>query len=173
MTGCRAPNISGEMMPANRSRMPWSPADLCLLSDLCNDGLPVRAIAHQLQRSATSVQGMLRKTQARVLRGRTVSVQLQLDPAARDALLIEAKGRAMTLNTFVRILVELMARSPAFLEKLLDLDRIERNEVEEPRLRKPDQGSQRTFIEVDPMGSSPPMLISAAFAPHLSGGISI
>jgi hypothetical protein len=117
-------------MPANRSRMPWNSDDLATLGDLAGDGIPIRSIAFRLQRSTASVQGMLKKTETKVLRGKTQALQVQLLPSAYAKLKEFAQARRLTVNTFCRVMLEVCSREPDWVDRLLDDMAPDRNEVE-------------------------------------------
>jgi hypothetical protein len=110
---------------------------------------------------------MARKIGLRVLRGPTVAMQVQIAPDAHVELKQIAKLRGVTPNTLARIVLELTARSPAFLAKLLDDDRIERNDHDEPLT------VVQNVVRPDDTGAlDPPMLTaSALLQPQLVGVI--
>jgi hypothetical protein len=107
-------------MPSRRDRHPWSHDDCTMLSDMVADGFPVKAIAAALHRSPDAVIGMSRKSGLKILRGKTLAFQVQVDLAAHAKLTELAKLRRVTPNTLCRIILELASRTPKFVADLLD-----------------------------------------------------
>jgi hypothetical protein len=154
------------MMPANRSRMPWNSDDLAQLDDMVRDGFPIPAIAFRLQRSRASVQGMVKKTTATLLRGKTETATVQLLPTAYEKLKEFARLRRMTMNTFCRVVLEICSREPDWVDRLLDDMSPERNDVEEPlALEEPNNAKHnKPRVEVVPIENAPPMLTASALS---------
>jgi hypothetical protein len=108
------------MVAAARSRMPWSDADIALLSDLICDGYTRKAVAAQMGRSINAITAMAKKLGLTVLRGETREIVVALKPEAILRLRESAEPRALTLNSFCRVVLEIAAREPAWLDRLLD-----------------------------------------------------
>jgi hypothetical protein len=143
------------------------------------DGYPVKAIAHALGRSVNGVTGMCRKAGLRVLRGKTIAVQIQLLADCHASLTKKAKARGMTLGTYIRLEAELIDRSPAFEAKLLDLDRVERNldaadAVSDDLTAVCTSGTNSTMpalVKVVPNANGPPVKAVSRLSPELLGSI--
>jgi hypothetical protein len=74
---------------------------------------------------------MARKVGLKVLRGKTIAVQLQITEAAHHRATSVAARRYVSVPTLLRVFVELALANEAFLVKLLDDDMVERNAADE------------------------------------------
>jgi hypothetical protein len=101
---------------------PWTPDDLCTLSDALADGFPRRAVAQKLGRSVHAVQGMARKIGIRIRRGPTVAYQIQLDHEINHYLALIARRHGVTIPTMIRLMAEVATRTPVWIEQLFDVD---------------------------------------------------
>jgi hypothetical protein len=80
---------------------------------------------------------MCKKIGLRVLRGKTRAFQCQVDLNAYAALAQIAKERRVTANTLARLVIELAARTPVFIDQLLDDMAEQRNAADEPIMAAP------------------------------------
>jgi hypothetical protein len=133
---------------ADRSRHPWDADEVNILADGARDGLTIKSLARTLNRSPYAVTAQLRKIGIRTLRHNTREMTLALKLDAIDKLAAFARARSMTVNTFARYVLEVLADDKAeFLRALIDEDAISARHdalelVEDPRPRsQPSSGA--------------------------------
>jgi hypothetical protein len=117
------------LSPSGRRRFPWSNADTELLADMVRDGYTRKAIASALGRSVDAITPMAKKLGLTMRRGQTRELVVALKPEAIAQLQERARPRRLTVNSFCRVLLEVAARSPDWLDRLLDDDMGERNDA--------------------------------------------
>jgi len=147
----------------------WTADELNIVRDMLQDGSTCASIGLRLNCSATAVTDMAWRSGIPVKR-RGVTRQVQIHVRAEEHVVLEkyASERGLTMPTFSRIILELAAKNPQWIDSLLDDDRHIQKDAAEPPMNIAVKPAPAPVVEPSPVLQRP---IAMLMQPMLFGNI--